>query len=240
MGAGRARNIGLEHAKGKWVLFADADDYFSDRMEKLLEKFYNSKDDIIYFGSSSIYPETGEVAYRHLRNMNLVNDYINDKKKEDALRYFYTPPISKMIRREIIDYHQIRFEEIIASNDIYFSLKTAYYAKTIYATNEILYIITLTHGSLMNTFSREHFDSRFNAVLHANEFLRSINKNQYQLSVLYYIIKSYSFGFTYMVNVFYKIMKHRSNIFIGVEKIVHFKKVLNIRENKKYLLKKSN
>ena len=27
-GAGRARNIGLQHAQGKWLLFADADDFF--------------------------------------------------------------------------------------------------------------------------------------------------------------------------------------------------------------------
>ena len=28
-GAGFARNIGLEHAVGKWLLFADADDFFA-------------------------------------------------------------------------------------------------------------------------------------------------------------------------------------------------------------------
>ena len=27
-GAGYARNIGLKHAKGKWLLFADADDFY--------------------------------------------------------------------------------------------------------------------------------------------------------------------------------------------------------------------
>ena len=27
-GAGRARNVGLKHAKGEWVIFADCDDYF--------------------------------------------------------------------------------------------------------------------------------------------------------------------------------------------------------------------
>ena len=30
-GAGRARNVGLKHAKGKWLLFADADDYYRNR-----------------------------------------------------------------------------------------------------------------------------------------------------------------------------------------------------------------
>ena len=38
-GAGRARNVGLKHAKGKWLLFADADDYYTDNLSKFLDKY---------------------------------------------------------------------------------------------------------------------------------------------------------------------------------------------------------
>ena len=31
-GAGHARNIGLDNAKGKWLLFADSDDFFVENL----------------------------------------------------------------------------------------------------------------------------------------------------------------------------------------------------------------
>jgi hypothetical protein len=163
---------------------------------------------------------------------------INDNSKEDALKYFYTPPWSKMIRTEVVNKNNIRFEEIIASNDIYFSLKLAYHANAISVSDKILYIITVSPGSLTNSFSYRHFDAKFNAALRANKFLCSINKKRYQQSILYFLAKSYNFGIMYSLTVIYKLIKNRSNIFIGMEKSFSYKKVLNQRENRKYLVKK--
>ena len=36
-GAGYARNVGIERAKGKWVLFCDSDDFFTFEMPSLVE-----------------------------------------------------------------------------------------------------------------------------------------------------------------------------------------------------------
>ena len=47
--AGRARNVGLDHAKGKWLIFADADDYFTDKLDFFLKECVNCEEDIIYF-----------------------------------------------------------------------------------------------------------------------------------------------------------------------------------------------
>lgn len=41
--AGHARNIGMDIAKGRWLLFADSDDYYSENMLKLLDKYLDSK-----------------------------------------------------------------------------------------------------------------------------------------------------------------------------------------------------
>ena len=50
-GAGYARNIGLDHAKGKWLLFADADDSFVERMLEMLSPYFDSSFDVIFFSS---------------------------------------------------------------------------------------------------------------------------------------------------------------------------------------------
>ena len=48
-GAGYARNIGLNHAKGKWLLFADADDFFVGNMYDIISMHVESDADVIYF-----------------------------------------------------------------------------------------------------------------------------------------------------------------------------------------------
>ena len=236
IGAGAARNIGLSNATGKWLLFADSDDYYSKDIDTLLTNYKDSHADIIYFGCDSI-DEKGNKSYRHERYMSLVNDYINESEKEDALRYFFTPPWSKMIRKEFLSQHNILFDQVLASNDIMFSLKSAYHAKNISANTNILYIITLTKGSIIHTINKEYFTSKFLTALNANKFLRSIKKHRYQQSILYFLAMSYRYGFKYMLFIIYQLIKNRSNIFIGIDKIFNIKEVMRQRENKEYTKK---
>jgi glycosyltransferase involved in cell wall biosynthesis len=235
-GAGSARNIGIQKAKGKWVLFADADDYFTIQFENLLHKNLDSDADIIYFNTDSE-DENGEQTYRHLRYSKLVYDFLNDNKKENALRYYFTPPWGKMIKRDLIVKNNIKFDEIIASNDIMFSLKTAFFAKKIKACKDILYVITLSRGSITQIMSKAHFDSKFNTALNANRFLCSIGMRKYQQSILYFLGKSYKFGFQYVMYVIFMLIKNKSNIFIGMRKFMKLNKVLQERENLNYIIK---
>ena len=56
-GAGYARNIGLDHAKGEWLLFADADDFFVEDMYDIITSNSDSEADVIYFKKESVLSE---------------------------------------------------------------------------------------------------------------------------------------------------------------------------------------
>ena len=50
-GAGYARNIGLEHARGKWILFVDADDFLLSSMGEVFDAEKDTDADIVFFSS---------------------------------------------------------------------------------------------------------------------------------------------------------------------------------------------
>jgi glycosyltransferase involved in cell wall biosynthesis len=59
-GAGGARNEGLEHAHGKWLIFVDADDYLPEDAFEIFYNNFNSDAEVIYYGMDGIYADTGE------------------------------------------------------------------------------------------------------------------------------------------------------------------------------------
>ena len=65
--AGRARNVGLRHARGRWCLFADADDYYEDGFLDVIGQALDDELDILYFNVSGI----GERAQLHPRIFDL-------------------------------------------------------------------------------------------------------------------------------------------------------------------------
>src|SRR5690554_6565935 len=82
-GAGAARNIGLEKAKGEFLVFADSDDFFTENAFNFLDSGIDSAKDIIdiYFFNVTSQSSSGKVGFRHIKNSNLVLDYINKNGK---------------------------------------------------------------------------------------------------------------------------------------------------------------
>ena len=147
-GAGYARNVGIDHAKGKWLLFADADDFYVDNVYDLINIHYNSDADVIYFKTRSVYScditKTSKRGYLYNR---LVDSFFTNNDQM-SIRVRYGVPWGKMIRKSLVDRFQLRFEEVKYSNDRYFSACVGIYAKSVDADRSILYTVTDREGSL--------------------------------------------------------------------------------------------
>lgn len=197
-GAGNARNIGLSHACGEWVLFADADDYFVDGFWQILIPYLHENADIIYFESTSIVLSTGEKSDRHVFYKELVQKFCNMPSPENELRlrYTYWSPCAKIIRHQMINEHNIRFDGTLHSNDMMFSTKTGHYAKKIKAIKKTIYVITQSDKSL--TASKEEKDLKERSDVFCNYyfFLHKVLKRG-EMRILGYNIKDYIYFILY-------------------------------------------
>lgn len=151
-GAGYARNVGLDHAKGKWLLFADADDFYVENMYDVIKPYANSGADIVFFRPRSVYSDD---IYKNSNKgdylINNINIY-NDTGDERYVRYRWCPPWSKMLKTEFIKNHCVRFDEIQYANDYYFSVCSGINARNIKVAEEILYVYVDRKDSLTANF----------------------------------------------------------------------------------------
>lgn len=148
-GAGYARNVGLKHAKGKWLLFADADDFYHPEAFQNFDFYLNTNYDIIYFFAYSIDPETGLASPRE-KNLNHFYKKYNPQKSRSAdyIKFKAWEPWNKLINYNFWAKHQIYFDEIPFGNDINFSQKLSLLAQKIDINPNKLYCLTYLEFNL--------------------------------------------------------------------------------------------
>jgi glycosyltransferase involved in cell wall biosynthesis len=242
-GAGYARNVGLKKAIGKWILFADADDYFVENAFNILNNYINYNEEIIFFKSRSCYSDTGNPSNRERDNNNKIDAFMNkEKKSENNLRYYWNSPWSKMIKRDLLNRENIYFDEVQFFNDVTFSYLTGHFASSINVSSEIIYIITTSRGSLMNVNNKEADKIRYIVLLRRNNFLREIDKKDIQMSLFNKLIRSlFQYGPLFFFKLITLHIEYRDNpimnisIFHSLRSFISFIKIK--KENKDYFTK---
>lgn len=169
-GGGKARNIGLKYAVGKWVLFADADDYFNLCFYETINMYLNSNADIIYFGCNSVDVDTFRNSHRDISMHTALDRFLITKDEKD-IRFKHYVPWSKMYRKSIIDNNHLRFDETKVSNDVWFSTIFDFYAKKLEADPRAIYCVTNRKNSTSKQVDADDRISRLKTELKRYCFL---------------------------------------------------------------------
>lgn len=171
-GGGAARNVGLEYANGKWIIFADSDDFFYYCINEILDEYKNCDADIAYFNANSL----DSNLYTAVNRVGHLNSWIDDYNKtgnELMLRYKFGEPWCKIVKRKIIIDNNIRFEETTIHNDTAYSYLVGYYSKKLIVDNRALYCVTSRENSVSKVVSFEKKVERIGVFSRSSMFFKT-------------------------------------------------------------------
>lgn len=191
--AGGARNEALKVAHGKWLLFADADDYFTDDAFDEFYKHIDTDADIVFFLIDCYDPKKDIHTDRLKMHTDVLRQYLYGDHDEWPLRTRYPSPCAKMIRKQLVDEHNILFDEVLVNNDNYFSGVSSFYAKKINAVDKEVYVYITNTSSVSYISSYNVIKQRVDVIIKLNKFLKKQGKGKYQSGILS-LMKSQRYG----------------------------------------------
>lgn len=151
-GVSSARNMGLEHAKGKYVTFVDSDDYllpgfFEDAWQVLSR---NQIFALFYNGWMIDDQKSSEVPFFWKNGVIDSKNSWNDSFFEDfCLAIGNSWACAKFFSRDILELYQIRFcEDIAYGEDLNFILQFLLFASSVEIRDKGFYCYDMRHESL--------------------------------------------------------------------------------------------
>mgnify|MGYP003301270079 CR=1 FL=1 len=171
VGAGGARNLGLEAANGSYITFMDADDAIEPDLYERAAAVAKSDDvDEVVWG---LIEEHYDAADRLVRTVPIVPKALTVtepreltelivKLEEDTLFGYQW---NSLYRAEIIEEHQIRFEKALFYEDYFFNLDFAKHMRSL-ATMDFAgyHYFKRVNASITHRFTKDYFDLSYRRV----------------------------------------------------------------------------
>ena len=196
-GISSARNVGLQYANGKYILFVDGDDYIDDiTSDKLVSLLEQSDADTFFMGYyrqwvggaiDKIYPKLNEnlICEESIRklfipsivgiSLDKLYDWFNGKSLTSDNEF---PSVWRFLySRQIIEKHKIKFnEDVITGEDILFNLEYLKYSKKVYILRECFYYYVERIGSLTQSYDKKQkfYESKLKLLIERENLTKKL------------------------------------------------------------------
>lgn len=185
-GPGKARNLGLDHAEGEWILFLDSDDWLeNDAIIKLIERIdliesnliKSERPDLISYDFSYASNSTIESSTSSRNDFQALSE-----EKSLLIKNFLSlkmdgSVIYTLVNKDIISNNNLRFSHGY-HEDIDFIFKLYVFSKKISILKESIYIKNNRELSIVNTITDKHIIGLFRAYIEMFNFFLKDNSNK--------------------------------------------------------------
>ncbi|MFA0412235.1 glycosyltransferase family 2 protein [Vibrio renipiscarius] len=218
-GVSSARNVGVDHAKGGYILFLDSDDSYQsgifDHLDQVLHD--HAGIDSVLFSFKKVSQDSSDIALNVAERVS----------GEQALSKFLTKEIrlhvcGLMVSRQLLTQNQLKFDESLHfSEDVLFIIDYLSLAKHCYISDEILYYHVLRSGSAINSPLTQkdttHIDAFERISLQAKMLAREQDVNFFISTCYINLIKFLVKNKTQDKSVFDKIVTNNQYLFGQVD-----------------------